>query len=521
VHNKWHANTIWLSVLVTLYLFTLNFFSNQEIVKIYQSILPALIFLLLLLIMGSLHRYVWKAIAIPAIFIASITLFFKWRYQATVTEDILLSGMINDATLTTEMLSLPLLVWLLLTAVIPIGVILRIAIRKSILKKQIFASLAVLLLMGITIRMQGYEYRARGQIRDYKTVQAIGSFSPLDILYAYKKARKAHKVLRKKYLQAKKVLHQYTDEEEDRDQLIVLIVGESSRGDHFSLNGYDKETTPRLESIKNLYSFRHAKSCDTLTLRSMHYMFSPLTCRAEDGSVSEAAFTEVFRSLGYQVEIYSLQTLNAFYHYLGYDALVSKYAVVREQKSGTKDISLLPYAQKSIEGYTKGKKLIVIHTLGSHQSYFDRIEMSQESFKPTCNSADVALCEREELVNSYDNTIVAIDSFIASIIRMLSRKRAMLVYLSDHGESLGEGGVYFHGKPKESAPLEQFKIPFLFWFSDSYRRTPEAKRFTDWIDTFSLDANVSHDYLFHSILGCAGISSEDGGIDKKLNFCQE
>jgi len=519
VPNKWYANTIWLSVLVTLYLFALNFFSNQDIVKIYQSVLPALVFLLLLLIIGFLHRFVWKAIAIPSLFIASITLFFKWRYQATVTEDILLSGMINDASLTTEMLSLPLLIWLLLTAVIPTWIILRIAIGKTTWKKKVFALLAVLLLIGMTMRIQGYEYRARGQIRDYKTVQAIGSFSPLDILYAYKKARKAHQVLTKKYLQAKEVLHQYKDE--DRDQLIVLIVGESTRGDHLSLNGYNKETTPKLQSIKNLYSFRHAKSCDTLTLRSMHYMFSPLTCREEEGSVNEAAFTEVFHSLGYHIEIYSLQTLNAFYHYLGYDTLVSKYAVVREQKQGTKDISLLPYIQKSIEGYTKGKKLIVIHTLGSHQSYFDRIEKYQERFKPTCNSADVALCAREELVNSYDNTIVAIDGFVASIIGMLSQKRAMLVYLSDHGESLGEGGVYFHGKPKKSAPKEQFKIPFLFWFSNSYSRTAEVKQFTNWVDTFSLDANVSHDHLFHSILGCAGISSEDGGIDTRLNFCQE
>jgi len=253
----------------------------------------------------------------------------------------------------------------------------------------------------------------------------------------------------------------------------------------------------------------------------MRYMFSSLPCSSTRSRVTDPAFSAIFRSLGYRVEIYSLQTLNAFYHYLKYDTLLSKYAIVREQKSGTRDVSLLPYVQKSIETYKKGKKLIIVHTLGSHQSYFDRIDASMEKYRPVCNSADVALCSKEALVNSYDNTIVAIDSFVSSVLAMLAEKNAMLIYLSDHGESLGEGGYYFHGKPKETAPKEQFMIPFMFWFSDSYAKTAEAEYFRKWVDTFSLDANVSHDYLYHSILGCAGIESVDGDINGKLNFCQE
>jgi len=521
VYYKWYTNILWMSILITFYLFILNLVSNQNLEKVTMSILPTLLFVFCILIVGILSKYIWKLVVILAILIASGTVFFKWRYDVTITEDILLSGMINDAGLTTEMFSASLLIWLLLTAIIPIGIILQTPIEKITLKKQLSAVLLIILLIFLTLSMQGYEYRKRGQIRDYKSIQAIGSFSPLDILYAYKKALKAKKILNDKYIEGKKIIHHYQDDRKDRSQLIVLVIGESTRGNHLLLNGYNRETTPLLKEIDNLYSFHHANSCDTLTLRSLHYMFSPLSCKIEESSVKEAAFTEVFRSLGYQVEIYSLQTLNAFYHYLSYDTLVSKYAVVREQKNGTRDSSLLPYIQKSIETYTKEKKLIVIHTLGSHQSYFDRIGTQEERFKPTCKSADVALCQQKELVNSYDNTIVAIDSFLSSIIRMLRDKRAMFVYLSDHGESLGEEGVYFHGKPKKIAPKEQFDIPFIFWFSDMYSKTIEAENFKDWVDTFSLDINVSHDYLYHSILGCAGISSTDGGIDSALNFCKE
>lgn len=509
------------SIIVTLYIFIINIVSNAATQTITLSILPSLVFLLILFTSGLLHRYVFKLMAISSIFITSIAVFLKWRYKATVTEDILLSGMMNDSALTAEMLSLPLLGWLLFVAFIPILAIIKLAIQSSTLKGYLLSFGAVILLIVGTVVAQGYEYRAKGQIRDHKLVQAIGSFSPLDVFYAYKKALKAKKLLSKDYMSAKNILHTYKSKESAEDRLIVLIIGESTRGDHLSINGYGRETTPKLKKIKNIYSFSHAKSCDTLTLRSMHYMFSSLRCSNDDNRVTGAAFTNILSTLGYQVEIYSLQTLNAFYHYLGYDKLVSKYAVVREQESGAKDKSLLPYIRKSIEEYNKGKKLIVVHTLGSHQSYIDRIDRTDELFSSTCDGTDVGMCTQDKLVDAYDNTILAVDNFVSSIIGMLSQKKAMLVYVSDHGESLGEDGYYLHGKSRNIAPKEQFMIPFLFWFSDSYTDTQEAKSFKKRASDFLLDENVTHDHLFHSILGCAGIESEDGGIDKRLNLCQD
>jgi KDO II ethanolaminephosphotransferase len=521
MYKKWQFTPLTISITVTVYLWLLNMIANQSIEKSYLAILPAWFFLLAALFFSLLHRWIFKLFIGLNILLASVTIFFKWRYQVTITEDIILSGMMNDLLLTVEMLSLPLVLWVVLMAFVPIYLLNRLNMRKSSLRRRFASICVVFLLIVTTVYIQGYEYRAKGQIRDYKSIQAIGSFSPLDIVYAYKKARKADQKLTLEYMEAKQIHKRYKDKEPNNDQLIVLIVGESTRGDHLSLNGYPRETTPRLKKIDNLYSFRRAKSCDTLTLRSMHYMFSPLACDSTEGSVSEAAFTEVFRSLSYQVEIYSLQTLNAFYHYLGYDTLISKYAVVNEQTTGTRDASLLPYIQKSIASYHEGKRLIIVHTLGSHQSYFDRTSVSQETFKPACHSADVALCAQEALINSYDNTIVAIDTFITSIVGMLSQKNAMLIYLSDHGESLGENGFFFHGKPRDIAPKEQFMIPFFFWFSESYSQRTEVGAFKNWVETFSLDANVSHDYLFHSILGCSGIVSDNGGIDERFNFCRE
>ena len=519
--NKNMTTVVVLSIVTALYLLVLNCVSNQSMEQIYLSILPALLFLFVLLVVGALSRHLFKFFAILSVWIAAVTIFFKWRYHATVTEDIVLSGLINDVSLTTEMLSVSLLLWLLLTALVPTLVIFKMQLKKSTPRIFLGALGTTVVLMGLVAYMQGYAYRAKGQIRDYKQVQAIGSFSPLDIVYAYKKALGARKILKQKYKKFQKISKNYKDKYPDNAQLIVLIVGESSRGDHFGLNGYSRDTTPRLNHQKSLYSFRHARSCDTLTLRSMNYMFSPLTCKDKSNNVTDAAFPNIFRSLGYRVEIYSLQTLNAFYHYLGYDKLLSKYAIVREQQSGTKDKSLLPYIKKAVDTYKGGKKLIIVHTLGSHQSYFDRIDRSQRLYKPACTNADVAQCSKEELVNAYDNTIVATDSFVSSVVDMLSGKSAMLVYLSDHGESLGENGYYFHGKPREIAPKEQFMIPFMFWFSQKYSKGREAENFKKNIEKISLDAKVTHDYLYHSMLGCAGIVSSNGGIDEDLNLCHE
>ncbi len=327
-------------------------------------------------------------------------------------------------------------------------------------------------------------------------------------------------MLQKNYQDAKAIEGEFELANPKDARLIVLVVGESSRGDHFSLNGYSRPTSPKLELIDHLYSFRHAKSCDTLTIRSMQYMFSPLKC-TEKAHVKQASFVQIFHSLGYEVELYSLQTLNAFYHYLGYDKLISKYAIIHEQPYGTKDISLLSYIRDAIESYHGGKKLIIVHTLGSHQIYSDRVLPRDKVFSPACSNSDPASCSTKALINAYDNTIVAIDTFLSKTIHMLHNKKAMLVYLSDHGESLGEKGVYFHGKPKESAPKEQFDIPFMLWFSDTYLYTQEAESFQEKIKTRSLDKDISHEYLYHSMLGCSGVVSKDGSIKKQFNLCEE
>lgn len=504
-----------------IYILILNTFSNQTMGLTMVSLPVGLLFLLILFSISHMSIFLYRIISTLSIIVASSAIFYKWRYQVIITEDILLSGIINDYELTMELLTWPFLIWLAITAFLPIWVLWNIKIRKSTLFRYLLLVTLIVVSIFSFVLLNKFEYRKKGQIRDYKIIQAIGSFSPVDVLYAFKKALKAKSKLEQKYLKSRLTANSYNIKNIDNDRLIVVIIGESTRGDHFSINGYKRETTPKIKNLKNVYSFTNAKSCDTITIRSLNYMMSPLLCNSADSDVSKASWVEIMHSLGYGVELYSLQTLNALYHYLTYDKLLSKYAIVAEQETGTRDVSLLPYITKSINEYKSGKKLIIIHTLGSHQRYYDRIMDDKRLFKPSCTNTDVSECTYNELLNSYDNTIVGIDSFIFTVSSLLQDKKAMLIYLSDHGESLGENGIYFHGQPRVIAPKEQFDIPFIFWFSDKYKNYKEYSMFMKRTNDNGLDMNITHDYLFHSVLGCSGVDSNDTHIYNKLNLCGE
>jgi len=151
--------------------------------------------------------------------------------------------------------------------------------------------------------------------------------------------------------------------------------------------------------------------------------------------------------------------------------------------------------------------LIVLHQLGSHgPSYFSRYPDDFRRFLPDCRSADFVSCERQSIVNAYDNTIAYTDYLIASAIDVLSensaRIDASLIYVSDHGESLGEHNMYLHGMPFALAPAEQTEVPFVAWLGDGYK---ESRGISPSCDLPPSTGSISHDNLFHTELGLLGI----------------
>ena len=160
---------------------------------------------------------------------------------------------------------------------------------------------------------------------------------------------------------------------------------------------------------------------------------------------------------------------------------------------------------------------IVLHQIGSHgPSYFLRYPEAFERFQPACHTAQLTDCSPQEIVNAYDNTVLYTDHFLASVIGLLQKNAARIdgamIYMSDHGESLGENGLYLHGAPYALAPEQQTHVPFVAWFTDGF-----ASRTGLSLSCLraKADAPMSHDNLFHTVLGLMNIETSvyDGALD--------
>jgi KDO II ethanolaminephosphotransferase len=500
---------------ICLYIYVLNIIGNS-LKAVYYAIPIVFLLAITLLLLSFFGKKIVKFISILLIFLASVAIFYKWRYKIKITEDIILSGLLDDISLTKEILSVNLFFWVLITAIVPIFLIIKSNIVMGSAKKRIASIIILFFLALLLMYIQGYKYRHRGQIRDYKLQKAINFFSPLDFLFSTQRAFKSYKKLFKQYnTETFNDPRNYYTNDNNESIIVVLVLGESSRGDHFSLNGYTRKTNPKLESLNNIYSFKNVSSCDTITYRSIKYIFTNKNCKYSQEKYKNS-FVNTLNFLGFDTQIISLQNYSAYYKFLGYNKIVTKSTIIANTEKDIKDFSLLPYFEKAIKS-SKNSIFITLHTLGSHQNYNDRYDLEHMIFKPVCKTNDYKSCTREELINSYDNTIIYIDDFLYQVINYLKNKNAILFYISDHGESLGENGYYFHGIDAKQAPKEQFNIPFIIWGSKKFMDSDMGKTFKNKIRNVT---NISHDNLFYSILGCSGIKPKEKNSNfYKLSLC--
>lgn len=294
----------------------------------------------------------------------------------------------------------------------------------------------------------------------------------------------------------KNISAEYEMNPDANKSIVVFILGESARGDRFSINGYERETTPKLSQIENLISFKETTSCHTSTLNSVPCLLTRVLQKDYDITIKETSFVQVFRDLGYKTYWFTRHSnqkrVNTF----------CEEAAVCEYLTDTKYDSAL-VEKLSVLDKDHNSTLVVLHTLGSHFDYNEREPDEYKLFRPLCNG-NVSGCTKEELDNSYDNSIVYTDTFIAQVIDRLKDKNACLVYTSDHGESLGEGSLvqrYGHSTPYAIAPKEQKDVPLILWFSDKYLQTHQDIN----LSKIRAQEHTSHDNIFETTLNCGGI----------------
>lgn len=303
---------------------------------------------------------------------------------------------------------------------------------------------------------------------------------------------------------------------EGDEMIVVLILGEAARADHLGINGYSRPTTPVLAQA-GVISFKQVRSCGTLTGISVPCMLTSATLEDPKEALRKPSLINVFRSAGFPTAWISNQRL------LGKNdtpvsALAKEADFVRYNHpeshnlfSRVVDGELIPLMEEFLLSNPL-KAFIVLHSIGSHWRYENHYPEEFRIFEPTCTSRSPRACKPEEVVNSYDNTIAYTDHFIYQVLERVKGKKALVWYVSDHGESLGEGGRWGHGQAEDIE--EQRRVPMVVWASESFKEAYPEK----WESLLSKENDpLSHDHLFHSLIQCAGVKNIE--LLEEMSLC--
>ena len=297
-------------------------------------------------------------------------------------------------------------------------------------------------------------------------------------------------------------------EENKNRSVVVLAVGETARANQLSLNGYGRNTNPYTSNL-DVINFTDVESCGTATAESVPCMFSSLG--RDHFSRSKAETSENL------LDILQRTKVKVFWRDNDSGSKGVGDRVVYKDFSKHQDANLCSddncFDEVLLSGLadlikkTPGDMLIVLHLKGSHgPSYYKRSPADLKVFTPECTQDNVQDCPQQTIVNAYDNTIVYTDYVLSKVITLLQAQNSStaMLYLSDHGESLGENGIYLHGLPYAFAPKEQTHVPMEFWASKDFlaehhldRSNLLAKR----------NGHYSHDNLFHSMLGLFNVKT--------------
>ena len=292
-------------------------------------------------------------------------------------------------------------------------------------------------------------------------------------------------------------------------KLTVVVIGETARAQNFSLGGYKRITNPELAK-KDIAYFDNVSSCGTSTAVSLPCMFSKFNRAAysfERGKSHENVL-DVIQRAGYRVEWIDNNTGDKG---LAARAIYSSVTYANDPEfcgEGECLDGILGAAVADRLGGIDSDTVLVLHQIGSHgPSYYLRYPQASERFQPACRTSNFSDCTAQELTNAYDNTIAYTDKVLADLIELLAAQSGLstsMIYVSDHGESLGEKGLYLHGAPYFMAPDQQTKVPMLIWLSDEYQRDTGA---TLECLTAKPAPDYSHANLFHTLLGMTGVET--------------
>lgn len=473
-------------------------------------VLILVVFLLnLMLILMFSHSRLLKPVVLLLFIAGSLSLYFNQTFGVLINQEMLQNAVETDQAEAKGLISIGFVIHLMQWNLFPLMLISIVRIQRLSRRAYFQHSIAALAIVCIALLSVGVTQYAElaSFFRNFKSVKHLAlPVSPVIASVSLTVKSLKAQVPTEFHILATDAKRESTF---GRPRLLVLVVGETARADHFQLNGYPRATNPLLSKLP-IVSFSQVSSCGTATAHSLPCMFSALTRENYDESKAKNSsnILDILQATGVDV---SWHENNSGCKGVC-DRLRSEFLYKQEDPRCSEgqclDELLLDALDRELQSIADTDRIIVLHQLGSHgPEYFRRSGILDKAFNPECTDKQLQLCSRDNIVNAYDNSIVATDRLLANIINRLQQQKnydASMLYMSDHGESLGENGVYLHGLPYFIAPDAQTHIPLIWWMSNEYAASSD-------LDAICIakrqSSPLSHDNLFHSLLGIFSVNT--------------
>ena len=423
-------------------------------------------------------------------------------YHVVIDSEMIQNIMQTDFHESIDLLNIELFLYLFLLGIFPSYMVYWIPVQYDSIKIEFKKKIKIMLLMLLTIVLIFFSFskfytsffREHKPLRFYTNptywIYAVGDYIALTM---------NNTKIKMKIIAADAKIFQTNE----RNNLVIMVVGEATRADHLALNGYKRQTNPLLVN-KQIINLPHVSSCGTSTAHSVPCMFS--IYNRDNYSYIKGLSTE--------------NVLDVLQHTKQVEILW------RDNNSDSKGVALrVPYEDYKtpqnnticdiecrdegmligLDNYIEKKKekniLIVLHQMGNHgPDYNKRYTKKFEKFTPVCETSQLEKCSRESINNSYDNALIHTDYFLSQVIHLLKKYdttyKTTMIYMSDHGESLGENGLYLHGLPYFMAPDAQTHVGAMVWLGTNNKQKINPTK------------AYSHDNLFHTLLGLFNVQTE-------------
>lgn len=510
---------IWLGVFLNI-----AFFEKIHMLTPYNGVKAGLFVVASIIIVVAAYNFIFqlfnwkwtaKPLAIALVFIGGFAAYAVNTLGVLITSDQIQNLMQTDIAEARDTWSWHLVTWTLGMTVLPIIVILMMKIKpepiiRQLLHKLIALVVSLTMVLGLLFVFYVDFAAIFRENRDLK-----GMISPQNMIasfasYYKKKAPKENLTLVVYGEDA--VMKKAQDS--SLPKLMVLVVGETARAENFSLNGYGKNTNPKL-SQQDILNFSQVSSCGTATAVSVPCMFSGMPRKEYEERLAShrEGLLDIAQRVGYQVTWIDNNsgckgTCDRVNQFKIPEPIQQKWCKDKECFDDILIDSFKAYLA-TIPQDDNRPRLIVLHQMGSHgPAYYKRVPAQFKVFKPTCDTNAIQGCSRDALLNSYDNTLLYTDYVLDSLIETLkntTKYQTALWYLSDHGESTGESGMYLHGAPYAIAPTQQTHIPMLMWFSTVWKN--QAKQQVKCLAQQGRQ-ELSQDNLFPTMLSLLDVKSK-------------